>query len=131
MSLRDDRGHFSYNPRFFVRVVSDGLAPFTMLMDQEWHERANVTMALPACGRSVHHVPRNLVRPLLATRGQRDVPVFEDWEFEVLTQEVVIHRHCLRPSKPLVGTTLYDDKDLDPAPRPDFGVPPPADLGRR
>jgi hypothetical protein len=78
MSLRDDRRHFSYNPRFFVRVVNDGLAPFTMLMDQEWHERANATMALPACGRSGHHVPRNLVRPLLATRVQPDVPVFED-----------------------------------------------------
>ena len=132
MSLRDDKGQFSYNPRFFVRVVSDGLAPFTMIMDQEWHERANATMALPACGRSVHQVPRNLVLPLLNTRAQRDVPVFVDWEFEVLTQEVVIHRHCLRSSKPLVGTTLYDEKDLvDTPPRSDFGVPPPADLGRR
>ena len=102
MSLRDDKGQFSYNPRFFVRVVSDGLAPFTMIMDQEY------------------------------TRAQRDVPVFVDWEFEVLTQEVVIHRHCLRSSKPLVGTTLYDEKDLvDTPPRSDFGVPPPADLGRR
>ena len=132
MSLRDDSGLFGYKPQFFVRVVSDGLAPFTMIMDQEWYERANATMALPACGRSVHQVPRNMVRPLLATRAQRDVPVFQDWEFEILTQEVVIHRHCLRSSKPLMGTTVYDDADSKPAPpRQDFGVPPPADLGWR
>jgi hypothetical protein len=102
-----------------------------MLMDQEWHERANATMALPACGRSVHHVPLCLVRPLLRIRGQRNVPILADWEFEVLTQEVVIHRHCLRNSKLLVGTTLYDDKDLAPEPRPDFGAPSPSALGRR
>jgi hypothetical protein len=38
----------------------------------------------------------------------------------VLTQEVVIHRHCLRTSKPLVGTTLYDDKNLHSEPNPDL-----------
>ena len=122
MSARDEAGRFTYDPHFFARVSSEGIAPFTMVMSKEWHERANETMALPACGRSVHHVPRSWVLPMLILKAQRDLPPCPEWEFELLTQEVFIHRHCLHASKPLVGTTLYDAKDVVRA-NPDFGAP--------
>jgi hypothetical protein len=110
-----------------------------MVMTAEWHARANETMALPACGRSVHHIPWSWVLPMLILKAQRDLPQCPEWEFELLTQEVVIHRHCLRASKPLIGTTLYDAKDiLAPSwsegvvgTNPDFGPPPSSDLRRR
>jgi hypothetical protein len=130
MSARDAAGRYTYDPFFFARVSSEGIAPFTMAMSKEWHERANETMALPACGRSVHHVPRSWVLPMLILKAQRDLPPYPQWEFELLTQEVVIHRHCLRASKPLVGTTLYDAHDVCSS-WEDFGPPPPPDLGRR
>ena len=130
MSARDEAGRYTYSPRFFARVSSEGIAPFTMVMSQEWHERANETMALPACGRSVHHVPRSWVLPMLVLKSQRDLPPYPAWEFELLTQEVVIHRHCLRASKPLVGSPLYGTKSVR-SNGEDFGPPPPPDLGRR
>jgi hypothetical protein len=110
-----------------------------MVMSQEWHERANETMTLPAFGRSVHHVPPSWVLPMLILKAQRHLPPYPEWKFELLTQEVVIHRHCLRASKPLVGITLYDAKDVQitswsegvVGTNPDFGPPPPSDLGRR
>ncbi len=112
MSARDEAGSFTYDPRFFARVSSEGIAPLTMVMSKEWHERANETMALSTCGRSVHHVPRSWVLSMLILKAQRVLPPCPEWEFELLIQEVVIHRHCLRASKPLVGTTLYDAKNV-------------------
>ena len=123
MSLRDEHGGFTYLPRFYVRVASEGIAPFTMQMTSEWHEQANQTMALPACGRSVHHVPLRWVLPILLLRGQREAPVLPEWECEILSHEVIIHRHCLRSSKHLLGTTCYDDRDKAPRSQPDFGAP--------
>ena len=130
MSVRDTAGQYMYDPFFFARVSSEGIAPFTMVMNKEWHERANGTMALPACGRSVHHVPLSWVLPMILLKAQRDLPPYPEWEFELLTQEVVIHRHCLRASKPLVGAPIYDVRDVCSS-WEDFGPPPPQDLGRR
>jgi hypothetical protein len=123
MTLRDEQGNFTYKPRFYVRVASEGIAPFTMEMPSEWHEKANATMALPACGRSVHHVPLRWVLPVLLRRGQREVLILPEWECEVLSHEVTIHRHCLRASKFLLGTAIYDDRDKAPQPQPDFAEP--------
>jgi hypothetical protein len=99
MTLRDKQGNFTYKPRFYLRVASEGIAPFTMEMPSEWHEQANATMALPACGRSVHHVPLRWVLPVLLHRGQREVLTLPEW----VSHEVTIHRHCL-PSKHLLCT---------------------------
>ncbi len=123
MTLRDEHGNFTYKPRFFVRVASEGISPFAMEMPSEWHEQANATMALPACGRSVHHVPFRWVLPVLPRRGNREAPTVLEWECEVLSHEVIIHRHCLRTSKRLLCTAVYDDKDNDPRPETDFGAP--------
>ncbi len=123
MSLRDEHGGFTYQPRFYVRVASDGIAPFTMQMTSEWHEQANNTMALPACGRSVHHVLLRWVLPILLLRGQREAPTLPEWESEILSHEVIIHRHGLRASKHLLGTMCYDDRDKAPRSPPDFGAP--------
>jgi hypothetical protein len=93
-------------------------------MTPEWHEEANATMmALPACGRSVHHVPFRWVLPVLLRRGNREAPTVPEWECEVLSHEVIIHRHCLRTSKRLLCTAVYDDKDSAPRSEPDFGAP--------
>jgi hypothetical protein len=121
MTLRDAQGEFTYKPQFYVRVASEGIAPFTMQMPSEWHEQANKTMALPACGWSVHHVPLRWVLPVLLRRGQREAPTLPEWKCEVLSQEVIIHRHCLRASKHLLCTTHYDAKDQRS--QPDFGTP--------
>ena len=108
---------------FYVRVASEGIAPFAMQMTTEWHEQANHTMALPACGRSVHHVPLRWVLPILLLRGQREAPTRPDWDCEIMSHEVVIHRHCLRASKHLLGTMCYDDRDKPSQAEPDFGAP--------
>jgi hypothetical protein len=123
MTVRDANGAFTYKPRFYVRVASEGIAPFAMEMPSEWHERANATMALPACGRSVHHVPFRWVLPVLLRRGNREAPTVPEWECEVLSHEVIIHRHCLRASKHLLCTAVYDDKDNASRSQPDFGAP--------
>jgi hypothetical protein len=123
MSRRDDHGNFTYSPRFYVRVASEGIAPFAMQMTSEWHEQANHTMALPACGRSVHHVPLRWVLPILLLRGQREVPLLPEWDCEIMSHEVVIHRHCLRASRHLLGTMCYDDHDKPSQSQPDFGAP--------
>jgi hypothetical protein len=34
------------------------------------------------------------VRPLLFLRAQLDVPPYSEWEFEILTMEVMLHQHC-------------------------------------
>jgi hypothetical protein len=67
---------------------------------------------------------------MLILKAQRDLPPYPEWEFELLTQEIVIHRHCLRASKPLLGTPLYDARDARSS-WEDFGPPPSPDLGRR
>jgi hypothetical protein len=123
MTLRDEQGNFTYKPQFYVRVASEGIAPFTMERPSEWHEQANATTALPACGRSVHHVPLRWVLPVLLRRGQREVLTLPEWECEVLSHEVTIHRHCLRASKPLLCTAIYDDRDRTSQSQPDFGEP--------
>ena len=69
MTLRDEEGRYQYNPLFFARVVSPGQQPFVIQMTSAWHERANTTMALPARGRSVHHIPARLVQVSLKARG--------------------------------------------------------------
>jgi hypothetical protein len=123
MSLRDNQGAYTYRPQFYVRVAADGIVPFSMHMPSEWHERANTTMALPACGRSVHHVTLRRILPTLLRRGQRETLTLPEWEFEVLCHEFIIHRHCVRASKSLVGTAFYDDRDRAPNSDPDFGSP--------
>ncbi len=79
MTLRDEEGRYTYNPRFFARVVSQGRRPFVIQMTSAWHERANTTMALPACGRTVHYIPLRLVQAFLQARGHCDQRLFPDW----------------------------------------------------
>ncbi len=71
MTLRDLQGRFTYKPNFYVRVTSDGLPPFTMQTTSNWHNKAESTMGLLACGRVVQHVPQSWVRPLLLNRWPR------------------------------------------------------------
>ena len=121
MTLRDAQGAFTYQPQFYVRVASEGVAPFTMQMTAEWHGQANQTMALPARGRSVRHVPIRWVLPVLLLRGQREDLTLPEWECEVFSQEVIISRHCLRGSTHVVGRTL--NALGNPFAQPDFGAP--------
>jgi hypothetical protein len=130
MSLRDEQGCYTYSPRFFARIISDGQDPFIMQMDAAWHERANITMALITNKRTVHHIPLAYVQRFLRERGNVDVFVFPDWDFELLTMEVVLHPHCLRASRSLLGTALMDPQHRQKKGR-DFGPPPPPDLGGR
>ncbi len=131
MTLRDEEGHYAYNPLFFARVVSQDQSPFIIQMTSAWHERANTTMALPACGRTVHHIPAQFVQLSLQARGHFVHRRFPDWEFELLTMEVVLHTHCLRASRSLLGGALLGSTTSLDQRRQDFGTPPPTDLGGR
>ncbi len=130
MTLRDSDGRCTYKPNFYVRVTSEGLPPFTMHTTSNWHSKAKSTMGLPACGRVVHQVPRAWVRPLLLNRWTRVLPPHPDWEFEILSMEVVIHSHSLRASRPLLELSLFR-QDSPGSSSSDFGTPPPPDLGGR
>jgi hypothetical protein len=130
MSLWDEQGGYTYSPRFFARIISEGQDPFIMQMDAAWHERANTTMALIANKRTVHHIPLAYVQRFLFERGNVDVFVFPDWDFELLTMEVMLHPHCLRASRSLLGTALMDPQHRQKK-RRDFGPSPPPDLGGR
>jgi hypothetical protein len=79
MSLRDNQSAFTYPTHFYVREASDGIAPFSMQMSSEWHEKANTTMALQACGRSIHHVPLRWVLPTLLRRDQHNTLTLPEW----------------------------------------------------
>jgi hypothetical protein len=59
-----------------------------MRMTAAWHEQANTTMTLAASGRTVHHIPLAYVHSFLCERGNVDVFLFPDWDFELLTMEV-------------------------------------------
>jgi hypothetical protein len=131
MTLRDEEGHYTYNPLFFARVVSQGQSPFVIQMTSAWHERANTTMALPVCGRTVHHIPARLVQASLQARGHFVHRPFPDWKFELLTMEVVLHTHCLRASRSLLGGALLGSTTSLDLRQQDFGTPPPTDLGGR
>jgi hypothetical protein len=131
MTLRDEEGRYTYNSLFFARVVSQGQRPFVIQMTSAWHERANTIMALPACGRTVHHIPAWLVQAFLQARGHFVHRPFPDWEFELLTMELVLHTHCLRASRSLLGGALLGSTTSLDLRRQDFGTPPPTDLGGR
>ncbi len=131
MTLRDEGGQFLYSPLFFARVVSQGQPPFVIQMTSAWHERANTTMALPARGRSVHHLPARLVQVSLKARGHFVHRPFPGWDFELLTMEVVLHTHCLRASRALLGGALLGSTTSLDLSQQDFGTPPPTDLGGR
>jgi hypothetical protein len=131
MMLRDLQGRFTYKPNFYVQVTSDGLFPFTMQTTSDWHSKAESTMGLPACGRVAQHVPQAWVRPLLLHRWPRELPPHPDWEFEILSMEVVLHSHCLRASRPLLDISLFRNDSLDSHSSSDFGTSPPPDLGGR
>jgi len=131
MTLRDEGGQFLYSPLFFARVVSQGQPPFVIQMTSAWHERANTTMALPARGRSVHHLPARLVQVSLKARGHFVHRPFPGWDFELLTMEVVLHTHCLRASRALLGGALLGSTTSLDLSQQDFGTPPPPDLGGR
>ena len=135
MSLRDNLGRHTYAPRFFARVISQGGDPFIIQMTSEWFERANETMALAACGRTVHHLPTEEVQSFLHYRGHRASPITPEWSFELLTMEVVLHPHCLRASRSLLGGALVQTGHRQVARRDgkktDFGPPPSPDLGGR
>jgi hypothetical protein len=130
MSLRDEQHCYTYSPRFFARVVSEDEAPFIMQMDVSWHERANATMGLAANSRTVHHIQLAYVQRFLHERGNVDVFVFSNWDFELLTMEVVLHPHCLRASRSLLGGALIDHQHREKK-RRGFGPPPPPDLRGR
>jgi hypothetical protein len=102
-----------------------------MQMTSEWHERANATMALPACGRTVHHLLLRWVQSYLQARDHRDSRLFPEWDFERLTMEVVLHSHCLRASRTLLGGALLGRTTSLALGKQDFGTPFPPDLGRR
>jgi hypothetical protein len=131
MTLSDPQGRFNYKPNFYVRVTSDGLPPFTMQTTSEWHSKAESTMGLPACGRVVHQVPRAWVRPLLLNRWTRVLPPHPEWEFEILSMEVMLHSHFLRAARPLLGISLFKSEAEDSRSSPDFDMPSPSDLGGR
>ncbi len=122
---------YTYNPRFFARVASEGQEQFSIQITSEWHERANTTMALPACGRPVHHIPLRWVQAFLQARDRFDPRPIPDWDFELLTMEIVLHQHCLRASRSLLGGSLLGSTtSLNEGTR-DFGTPPSTDLGGR
>jgi hypothetical protein len=131
MTLRDSQGRFTYKPDFYVRVTSEGLSPFTMRTTAEWHKRAESTMGIPACGRLVQHVPQAWVRPLLLNRWPRQLAPHPDWEFEILSMEVVLQSHWLRASRPLLEISLFKTDAPDAHSSSDFGTPLPPDLGGR
>ena len=131
MTLRDDRGRYTYNPQFFARVASEGQETFAIQMTSAWHERANATMALPACGRTVHHLALRWVQPFLQARGHGDPHPNPEWDFELLTMEVVIHQHCLRSSRSLLGGALLGSTTSLNENTQDFGTPPSTDLRGR
>jgi hypothetical protein len=131
MILRDEEGRYTYNPLFFARVVSQGHSPFVVQMTSAWHERANTTMALPARDRSVHHIPGRLVPAFLQARGHYDHRPFSGWDFELLTMEVILHPHCLRASRRLLGGALLGSTTSLDLSRQDFGTPPSIGLRGR
>jgi hypothetical protein len=131
MTLRDSQGRFTYQPNFYVRVTSDGLPPFTMQTTSTWHSKAEATMGLPACGRVVQHVPLRWVRLLLLNRWTRTLPPPADWDFEILSMEVMLHSHYLRASRPLLEMSLFKTDTPDANSSSDFGTPLPPDLGER
>jgi hypothetical protein len=131
MTLRDDQGRYTYNPLFFARVASEGQDPFSIQMTSEWHKRANTTMALPTCGRTVHHVPLRWVQAFFQARGHGDPRPIPDWDFKLLTVEVVLHQHCLRASRSLLGGALLGSTTSLNLGKQGFGTPPSTDLGGR
>ncbi len=131
MTLRDEDGRYTYNPLFFARVVSQGHSPFVVQMTSAWHERANTTMTLPARSRSVHHIPGRLVPAFLQARGHYAHRPFPDWDFELLTMEVVLHPHCLRACRLLLGGALLGSTTSLDLSQQDFGTPPSTDLRGR
>jgi hypothetical protein len=80
-------------------------------------------MALAASGRSVHHIPLAYVQRYLHERCNVDVFSYPEWYFELLTMEVILHPHCLRASRSLLGSALVDPKHREKK-RRDFGPPP-------
>ncbi len=88
-------------------------------------------MALPACSRTVHHIPLRFTQAFLQARGQGDPRPFPGWEFELLTMEVVLHPHCLRSSRALLGGALLGSTTSLNLGQREFGTPPPPDLGGR
>jgi hypothetical protein len=108
MSLKDEQGCYTYSPRLFARIILEGQEPVITQMDAAWHERANTTMALSANNRTVHHIPLACVQRYLRKRGNVDVFVFPNWDFELLTMEEVLHPNCLRASCSLLVGALID-----------------------
>jgi hypothetical protein len=75
------------------QVSSVDMEPFIMRMTADWFATAKRHLALPAHGRSVHHVKGHEVQAILSTTNYDSLPTPQDWEFEVLTKKVVFHTH--------------------------------------
>ena len=93
MAMRDEIGNATYRPSYFARVTSDDTEPFIMRMTADWFATAKRYFALPAHGRSVHHVKGHEVQAILSSTNYDSLPTPHDWEFEVLTKKVVFHAH--------------------------------------
>ena len=92
MAMRDEIGNATYRPSYFARVTSADTEPFIMRMTADWFATAKRYLALPAHGRSVHHVTGDEVQAILNSTDY-EPPTPKDWEFEVLTKKVVFHAH--------------------------------------
>ncbi len=92
-------------------------------------------MALAACGRTVHHLPTEEVLSFLYYRGHRASLILPELTFELLNMEIVLHPHCLRASRALLGDAIVKTEHRKTARREgkktDFGPPPSPDLGGR
>ena len=93
MAMHDEIGNATYRPSYFARVTSADTEPYIMRMTADWFATAKRYLALPAHGRSVHHVKGHEVQAILSSANHDSLPTPQDWEFEVLTKKVVFHAH--------------------------------------
>ena len=80
MAMRDENGNATYRPSYFARVTSADTKPFIMRMTADWFATAKQYLALPAHGRSVHHVTGDEVQAILNSTDY-EPPTPKDWEF--------------------------------------------------
>jgi hypothetical protein len=77
---------------FVVRVTSEGVPPFLMVIHHDWFAASLTYFDITADGRSVHHLRIPQVQQVLNSGGhglpEQDTP--PDWQFEVMTKELIL-----------------------------------------